>query len=968
MDSNTCNSGKEGAMRYNNSTKLVEFCNGTAWTPFSSGGASLGYQNLRIKNNTTTPNTQIDITANYLETEGYSKTTLNTTINAATVGANGIDAGSLGASTWYYVWGIYNPTTSTMAGLLSTSSTAPTMPSGYTKKRLISMFKTNASSQLIAQSQIDDRIDYDARQQIATSLSSTSYTTQAVSSMIPSTTNLVREVLFGATGSVANWIMLSTDGVNQKTKIGTNSTNINIGEQNELFMYGETQFTPIDGNNIYYKVSSGTVTLYARSYFISLGNGGGSSAGSGSLWEQSGANIAYTSGNVGIGTTSPSSLLDLQQAGTVKANNDMLEITNSGNAADMDATTSSILFNQYYYDASTPAVADSARLTVGTEQDWTSTATTQDSYMAFSTALDGTLTERMRIDSAGNVGIGGSSTESKLYINNTFSTATAGEQYGLFVNQNYGIADTSYKQGLRVNASSTHSTGTLGSIMGTLSAAQKSNVGAVTDAYGIWTRVNNNNATGAITNAYGLYIADSAEVGTITNDYGVFQVDTGAYNYFGGRVGIGTISPPGNLSVLRSTGIAPSLTYHGGSVASFDSSVGAEMAFGVDSASPWATWIQARQSTNISWQLALNPLGGNVGINTNNPGYPLTVNGQPAANGYTAFTNYSDRRLKENIQSLGTGYLEKIMRLNPSSFNYNELSGYDEETRSRNINGFIAQELEKVFPEMIGHVQINGTDYLDTNLSALPIFLTKAIQEQQAQISGISDDQSSISNLILKTNSNVTNLQQLQNSIDTQLGVVQKSLTALVATDKDQETTMATQDTRITDLETLTATLQGQIATLQQTTNQDAIALLNKKMDAISELITVSDGNVDLLEGALTASGIETGKLVISVSDKSKNNTIGETRICPATEKVGEDGKCTADGKADTDGKKVFVENTLITEKSKIFTSFENNPGSSTWVEKESNDGTYAGFWIKMGSEVTDEKGVKVNWWIVEEK
>ena len=116
--------------------------------------------------------------------------------------------------------------------------------------------------------------------------------------------------------------------------------------------------------------------------------------------------VLTSTGLLGLGTATPSSLFDLQKNGTAKANMDMLELTNSGNAADMDATQTSILFNQYYYDATTPAAASAARITVGTEQDWTSTATTRDSYMAFNTALDGTVSEKMRITSGGSVGIG----------------------------------------------------------------------------------------------------------------------------------------------------------------------------------------------------------------------------------------------------------------------------------------------------------------------------------------------------------------------------------------------------------------------------------------------------------------------------------------------------------------------------------------------------------------------------------
>jgi hypothetical protein len=48
-------------------------------------------------------------------------------------------------------------------------------------------------------------------------------------------------------------------------------------------------------------------------------------------------------------------------------------------------------------------VVDAGRIAVVTETDWTSTASTQDAYMTFVTALDGTLAEKLRITSAGVV-------------------------------------------------------------------------------------------------------------------------------------------------------------------------------------------------------------------------------------------------------------------------------------------------------------------------------------------------------------------------------------------------------------------------------------------------------------------------------------------------------------------------------------------------------------------------------------
>lgn len=62
-------------------------------------------------------------------------------------GVNGLDVGAAGsqtASTWYYVWVIWNGTT--VAGLLSLSATAPTMPSGYTHKALVSVVRTDGTA------------------------------------------------------------------------------------------------------------------------------------------------------------------------------------------------------------------------------------------------------------------------------------------------------------------------------------------------------------------------------------------------------------------------------------------------------------------------------------------------------------------------------------------------------------------------------------------------------------------------------------------------------------------------------------------------------------------------------------------------------------------------------------------------------------------------------------------------------
>lgn len=66
------------------------------------------------------------------------------TINSATVGANGLDTGTLAASTWYSVWTIWNGTTK--AGLISLSATAPTLPSGYTHMARTGWIRTDGTA------------------------------------------------------------------------------------------------------------------------------------------------------------------------------------------------------------------------------------------------------------------------------------------------------------------------------------------------------------------------------------------------------------------------------------------------------------------------------------------------------------------------------------------------------------------------------------------------------------------------------------------------------------------------------------------------------------------------------------------------------------------------------------------------------------------------------------------------------
>ncbi|MEK6615423.1 MAG: hypothetical protein AABZ32_04830 [Bacteroidota bacterium] len=103
-----------------------------------------GYDNLVIQSTSTST---VTITADRLCVDSLSLSSINVTIDIGVVGiAGGLDAGAKAANTWYYVFVISNSSGTSVNGLLSLSSTAPTMPSGYTKKRRVGAVWNNASS------------------------------------------------------------------------------------------------------------------------------------------------------------------------------------------------------------------------------------------------------------------------------------------------------------------------------------------------------------------------------------------------------------------------------------------------------------------------------------------------------------------------------------------------------------------------------------------------------------------------------------------------------------------------------------------------------------------------------------------------------------------------------------------------------------------------------------------------------
>lgn len=105
-----------------------------------------------------------------------------------------------------------------------------------------------------------------------------------------------------------------------------------------------------------------------------------------------------------------------------------------------------------------------------------------------------------------------------------------------------------------------------------------------------------------------------------------------------------------------------------------------------------------------------------------------TINVAPTAgvfikDGATSWSSISDMRLKTNVKTL-TNVLENISHIRGVTFNWKE-GNQDEQI------GFIAQEIEKVFPQVISK---NEDDHLAIRYTELIPVLLQAIKEQQKQI------------------------------------------------------------------------------------------------------------------------------------------------------------------------------------------------------------------------------------------
>ena len=329
--------------------------------------------------------------------------------------------------------------------------------------------------------------------------------------------------------------------------------------------------------------------------------------------------------------------------------------------------------------------------------------------------------EKMRITSVGNVGIGTTSPSKRLEVweDNISTTTTAGLKITNFstttdtrsgiVFQNYdnnaaaiwsrrtgstagelifgtnsatGIAESNITEKMRIT-----SAGNVG--IGTTSPTTKLDIAGTGDVVGT-IRTNNVNGVALLTTINDL--GNTTEIGTwgsTRGGFGAIQPNNG-YIYSGVDFSIGS-----NTLIKFGTG---------------------------------ASNIERMRITSA----------GNVGIGTTSPSFQLQLSNDSAAKpGSPLWTVSSDIRIKKNVRPYTDG-IEKLMQVNPVYYDYNGKAGF---SITKDNVGIIAQEMQEVLPNTIKtfKAKLNEedeeeTELLSFNANELIYVLINSVKELKAEI------------------------------------------------------------------------------------------------------------------------------------------------------------------------------------------------------------------------------------------
>lgn len=470
--------------------------------------------------------------------------------------------------------------------------------------------------------------------------------------------------------------MAFVSGAGEAMRIGTDGE-VSIASTSSVYTAGNRGNLTIGGSasSLLFLGTGGTTGTYLAHF---------QSSNSVELWNGANGHMAFgtnntermritSAGNVGIGTSSPSSKLTVLD-GDIEVN-----ATGLGNTTlSYNGTTANLTVN-----------SSSASLVLGTSS-----------------------TERMRITSAGNVGIGTSSPSAKLTVSSSgimsrFQTGAATDGRIEFA---YNTTDIGYLNMASATQLELYGRSGVALALGAggserMRIDSSGNVGIGTSSPQLKLVVSNSGAAGLEISPDAL--ASSPLIQSYNRSGAAYtQLGYNALQHVWQTSGTerARIDSSGNLLVGKtSAGVSV-----GGELQS-NGSVWSVMA-----ASNFATSTLNVYSTGAAAYRFYVDMAGTI--------YATS----------TSISAISDKRLKENVRDLDAG-LDTILALKPRRFDWKAGKGKD----VRDDMGFIAQEVEEVLPELIGDWKSGEGDPEDLKSvkagDLIPV-LVKAIQELTARV------------------------------------------------------------------------------------------------------------------------------------------------------------------------------------------------------------------------------------------